>query len=262
MARINNMRIPEPEKSKGWMGKNCNPRKEDKSTAWEGTVVQQVEYSRRMKINFFAIESALPAQLAWGHFAMLGVVRNPLKLMVSHCKWGGLKPNKCVEEWNNRHIFVYINKARHTITHQAIKKRKENFGVGNLISRGPYGQFGVPVYPVQNENEDWTANKRTKNFSEKDLDQAKHRLRRFSLVLVLERLHEAGPLLEAHFGWKKINTTTHRSGSHGNGTNALSHLNQSKLEALKSKLKLDFMLYEYASDLFDQQLELLARPPS
>ena len=136
MARINNMRIPEPEKSKGWMGKNCNPRKEDKSTAWEGTVVQQVEYSRRMKINFFAIESALPAQLAWGHFAMLGVVRNPLKLMVSHCKWGGLKPNKCVEEWNNRHIFVYINKARHTITHQAIKKRKENERRGRNESRG------------------------------------------------------------------------------------------------------------------------------
>jgi hypothetical protein len=220
MARANNMRIPEEEKSKGWMGKNCNPRKADKSTAWEGTAAQQVAYSRRKRINFFAVETALPAQLAWGQFAMLGIVRNPLKLMVSHCKWGGVKPNMCVEHWENRHIFVYIHRYLES-----------------------------------------TARRNSKKFTEEDLDQAKRRLQRFSLVLVLERLHEAGPLLEAHFGWKETNTATYRSGSHGNGNNTLSHLNQSTFEALKKKSKLDFMLYEYASDLFDQQLELLARPP-
>ena len=214
------MRIPKEEKSKGWMGKNCNPRKADKSTAWEGTAAQQVAYSRRERINFFAIESALPVQLAWGQFAMLGVVRNPVKLMISHCKWGGVKPNKCVEQWENRHIFVYIHKYQ------------ESKGSGN-----------------------------SKKFTEKDLDQAKRRLQRFSLVLVLERMHEAGPLLEAHFGWKKNNTATYRSGTQGHYNKTLSHFNQSTLEAIKKKSMLDFKFYQYASDLFDQQLELLARPP-
>jgi hypothetical protein len=218
LAKANKMRIPPEAKSKGWMGKNCNPRKVDKPTAWEGTVAEQLRYQKRENINFLAIEMALPAQLAWGHFAMFGMVRDPVKLMISHCKWGGVRPNKCVEDWTERQIFVYVNRAL-----------------------GPE-RAGKP-YTAQN------------------LDQAKHRLRRFSLIVPLERLGEAGPLLRAHFGWQHTNATAFRTGTRGKSL-ALTKMTPEMLAKLRNQTRLDHQLYDYACMLFDQQTELLAKSPS
>ena len=91
--------------------------------------------------------------------------------------------------------------------------------------------------------------------------RAKHRLRRFSLIVPLERLGEAGPLLRAHFGWQHTNATAFRTGTRGKSL-ALTKMTPEMLAKLRNQTRLDHQLYDYACMLFDQQTELLAKSPS
>ena len=89
---------------------------------------------------------------------MMGVVRQPLSLMVSHCGVGQKgKVNDCVKEWGNRLLNLYYIKAARSESREPELK--------SLVD-------------------------------EKYLQRAKERLERFSLVLPLERLNDAGPLLK------------------------------------------------------------------
>ena len=56
MAQGSDVRIPPPETSRGWMGKNCNPRKVDKWRAWQAPPDVMVQYARRLGVQFYAIE--------------------------------------------------------------------------------------------------------------------------------------------------------------------------------------------------------------
>lgn len=214
MAKMNKMRVPAVEKSKKWMGKNCNPRFADKQNAWLGSAEDLVQYSRREKFRFMAIEMILPPELAWGHFAYLGIVRDPLRLLVSNTGWRGKDPpNHHVLRYDNRMVQIYSSTVP-----------------------GPTSNGGI---------------------TGKHLSKAKERLCRFSLVLVTERLSEAGELLTSHFGWKLNNATQFRSGTHAK-FNPLKVASEESMNVLRRKTIFDSQLYEFANSLFDRQLELLA----
>lgn len=186
-----------------------------------------VEYARKLQLQFYAIESALPPNLPWGHFAMLGVVRKPLGLMISHCGAGLGKRNKCVDSYGNRLMQLYFSKAA-------------------------WQMGGGKTAPVD---------------TEKNLKLLKERLDRFSLVLILERFGEAGPLLAARFGWKKTNTSKYRSGTHRNSQAHPTHYQKKPLDiilsdaefnaTIHSRTAMDHEIYHHANVLFDRQLKLL-----
>lgn len=194
-----------------------------------------VTYAKRLSLQFYAIESAIPQDLPWGQVAMMGVVRQPLSLMVSHCGIGqGGKINACVKGWGNRLLNLYYVKAA----------RKQEPGLQNLADR-------------------------------KYLDMAKERLERFSLVLPLERLNDAGPLLEARFGWKHNDAREYRSGTHSKNASATPATYQKKpldiimsdpqvAKSLKEQSALDHELYAFACELFERQLYILqyGTPPT
>ena len=67
MARASGMRIPTPETSGGWMGKNCNPRKRDKYRSWQARPDDMVAYARTHRpepVQFYAIEVGFESSAA------------------------------------------------------------------------------------------------------------------------------------------------------------------------------------------------------
>ena len=158
---------------------------------WDATDPSQItEYIKKKGgLQFFAVESALPQAVPWGQVALMGVVRQPLSLMVSHCGVGaGGKVNNCVQGWGNRLLNLYYIKTA----------RLQDPNVDHLDKR-------------------------------KYLELGKERLDRFSLVFPLERLNDAGPLFEARFGWKHNDAREYRSGTHSKNSSATPATYQKKV---------------------------------
>ena len=99
------------------------------------------------------------------------------------------------------------------------------------------------------------------------LKLARDRLDRFSLVLLTERLGDAGPLLEARFGWTEHDAAAYRAGTHSHTVATPTQYQAKPLDVLLSNTKLrdqllkqtelDRNFYNHAEDIFDKQLRLL-----
>ena len=131
LARANGMRTQRNvAHSAAWAGHNCNPTKEDAFDANKGLPEAAVAYAARMRGSgaaagvvregapalggggsfFFANEGRLPAALAFGSFAFVAVIREPLRLAVS--LYGARADAARLATYNNRQLSLFIGGAR------------------------------------------------------------------------------------------------------------------------------------------------------
>lgn len=242
LAKQSKVMVPAMAQSSSWMGKNCNPKAEDRRRAWEAAPSELVAYARTSHprvLNFYAIECRLPATLPWGQFALLGVMRQPMRHMFSNCF--GLKP-RCLRNYHNRQLALYV---------------------GCAISFGIHGNESA-VPPVPPTSLQCNADKfdQLRPMTREHLEAGKRRIERFSLVIPTERLGDAQPLLSDKFGWRASSATRYRGGT---------RVRASEYDQLEARLRkagtlhahvlanqaLDTELYAHAVALFDAELAVL-----
>jgi len=242
MAKANDLRVPKESVLKvdraSITGKNCNPSNAEAAAAWYGSAHWQLAYTRQTKVQFFANEKFLQSSLPWGRMGFITVLRHPLERLVSHFYHFG--PNcKPKVPATNFEDFVECSEK-------------------NIMVRRLCGCLGDPqLVGCGNATKGMITDL---EMTSAHLECAKDRLRRFTVVLIMDALSVAGDLLRERLGWKLADFDKLRSGT----SNQISVEDLYKVyPTVKVKMaahhKLDMELYEYAKILACRSLFLLGK---
>ena len=175
-------------------GRNCNPVFIDRHDAWGGNGPQaMLAYARERGLDMFAMETTRPSVLPWGGLALLVVVRHPLHRLMSRCS--RLKALLQPAASNQSRWMSWSRGGADSAplsAASAISLRECMCQVrGTLVE----DLAGVPGGGVDRREQ------RPSHVSRADVSRACRFLERASVVLVTDRLAEAGALLHASFGW-------------------------------------------------------------
>lgn len=272
VAVLSGARIPSD--ASGGAKADCSPRAAERPRAWHGLPEAAVAYADHFRVAFYAAEQRLPAALAFTRFAFVGIVRDPLAAIA-----GGTEGDpKRVKQYVDRQVSHYVGcaqsvdqllgrakleaSAHRTGRTRTLPHYRRGFEYDAALERdvpeGARSNAGVRHKPnCAQALVDFHRPTRD------DLEAAKRRLDRFSLVLPLERLAEAGPLLAAKFGYGNVAPVTLWNYT------AASEPEAAVLAAVKAKTPtiytamrrntaLDRELHAYAGCLLDKALEALA----
>lgn len=281
LAKVNNMRVPPEETSAAWTGKNCNPRREDFNRALYSLPSTQAAYASELRVTFYANEWRLPAALSFGTFAFLGVMRDPLHLVMSNMGNNVAK----YASYGNRQLSIYIGCAasvRHALAGGAPKPAHYALGdeytraVGEepvvdgadarrrLLPRRSAGQRGRAAKAPSTAHINCD-HRTAADLTRQDLEAAKRRLQRFSLVVPTERIRDAMPLFADKFGWTAPYV---RAGTRKESEGKRIDPYKSSIDKLKANAQLyaqylrsttlDHELYAYGVELFEAELAALA----
>lgn len=318
LARANGMRTQRNvAHSAAWAGHNCNPTKEDAFDANKGLPEAAVAYAARMRGSgpaagvvregaaalggggsfFFANEGRLPAALAFGSFAFVAVIREPLRLAVS--LYGAKADAARLATYNNRQLSLFIGCAasvqrlvdagKATAETQLasfeygyrrrLAREKKLSRPGDAARGLPTGRASDAFRGAKNSNKALTRAAAKEEASRANCDQstaadlgdadlaaAKLRVGRFSLVVPTERLRDAMPLFEAKFGWRPrtyARAGTHKGAASDYDAGALARVRSDPAlaAAFAAASALDRDLYAYALAAFEAQLAALAPDP-
>ena len=318
LARANGMRTQRNvAHSAAWAGHNCNPTKEDAFDANKGLPEAAVAYAARMRgpgpaagvvregaaapggggSFFFANEGRLPAALAFGSFAFVAVIREPLRLAVS--LYGAKADAARLATYNNRQLSLFIGCAasvqrlvdagKATAETQLasfeygdrrrLAREKKLSRPGDAARGLPTGRASDAFRGAKNSNKALTRAAAKEEASRANCDQstaadlgdadlaaAKLRVGRFSLVVPTERLRDALPLFEAKFGWRPrtyARAGTHKGAASDYDAGALARVRSDPAlaAAFAAASALDRDLYAYALAAFEAQLAALAPDP-
>ena len=94
LAKASNLTVPitySPEGYSGLAGKNCNPSPNHLTAAWTGTADEQYRYASSLRLDFYAHEKFLNAELAWGRMAFVAIIRHPFDRLLSNGRHDGMK---------------------------------------------------------------------------------------------------------------------------------------------------------------------------
>ena len=318
LARANGMRTQRNvAHSAAWAGHNCNPTKEDAFDANKGLPEAALAYAARMRGSgpaagvvregaaalggggsfFFANEGRLPAALAFGSFAFVAVIREPLRLAVS--LYGAKADAARLATYNNRQLSLFIGCAasvqrlvdagKATAETQLasfeygyrrrLAREKKLSRPGDAARGLPTGRASDAFRGAKNSNKALTRAAAKEEASRANCDQstaadlgdadlaaAKLRVGRFSLVVPTERLRDAMPLFEAKFGWRPrtyARAGTHKGAASDYDAGALARVRSDPAlaAAFAAASALDRDLYAYALAAFEAQLAAVAPDP-
>ena len=318
LARANGMRTQRNvAHSAAWAGHNCNPTKEDAFDANKGLPEAALAYAARMRGSgpaagvvregaaalggggsfFFANEGRLPAALAFGSFAFVAVIREPLRLAGS--LYGAKADAARLATYNNRQLSLFIGCAasvqrlvdagKATAETQLasfeygyrrrLAREKKLSRPGDAARGLPTGRASDAFRGAKNSNKALTRAAAKEEASRANCDQstaadlgdadlaaAKLRVGRFSLVVPTERLRDAMPLFEAKFGWRPrtyARAGTHKGAASDYDAGALARVRSDPAlaAAFAAASALDRDLYAYALAAFEAQLAAVAPDP-
>ncbi len=246
---------------------------------------------------FFANEGRLPAALAFGSFAFVAVIREPLRLAVS--LYGAKADAARLATYNNRQLSLFIGCAasvqrlvdagKATAETQLasfeygyrrrLAREKKLSRPGDAARGLPTGRASDAFRGAKNSNKALTRAAAKEEASRANCDQstaadlgdadlaaAKLRVGRFSLVVPTERLRDAMPLFEAKFGWRPrtyARAGTHKGAASDYDAGALARVRSDPAlaAAFAAASALDRDLYAYALAAFEAQLAALAPDP-
>jgi len=240
-----------------WFSKNCNPTWADKDVAsgYAGGPAL-VAYAQRLHIGFVGNEYAVPQQMPWEAFDVVSLVRDPLQLTLSLCDIAQLG-NQSVNQ------SIPVAKLKRCLAKRDIPDYQVRRYAG--CSLPTWGECRASI------------EKNATAASEDDLGRALKFLARSRLVLLTERLHEAGCLLARALHWSATDTSALRVGAdklafstshsaHSDIPNrvleaAIAATEPAVLESLRRATALDQRLHEHARKRFHQDLSRCKPPP-
>ena len=254
-------------------GKNCNPVFVDRHDAWGGNGPDaMLSYAVERKLDFFAMETTRPSILPWGSIALLVVVRHPLHRLMSRCSRlkALLQPSANYTRW-----LPWRDRAGNAAPLSA--ESEESLRECACQVRGTLVEelAGAPGGGADRRVARGARVRRA------DVARASRFLERASIVLVTDRLNEAGALLNSSFGWRSgvprlspaaaqfarsRNSLAFRPGrrlssSNGDDTAALHARFERAAPAMHalfiSETRLELSVYQYASRIFDTRLKHL-----
>lgn len=251
VAKENRLAVPavySPSSYSGIAGKNCNPSPQHIAMAWSGSAGDQALYAHAMGHDLFAHEKYLPAELAFGEMAFLGILRHPFDRYLSGGKHTGFK---CIPKYDRR--TKQLTKTRGKDFHEYVQCGEDNFMVRRIC-----GCLGSPKAEVCGDHSPDALHEsefRKIPMTRKHLECAKARLDRFSVVLVTEMMDQAPAILSAKFGWSVTSMESLRGGT-ASGSNALQEFKNEPhtVKALAERHELDLELYKHAVTLMCRQL--------
>ena len=249
---------------------HCVPRHPERARSWHGLPEAAAYYAAHFRVGFLEIHTRLPAALAFTRFAFVGVVRDPL-----HAVAGGTEGDPArVKQYVNRQLGHYIGCAA-TIAQVFAKagaaeatirtgatRTLPHYRVGFEFRGGDERYVDVPDgdYAEQRARHRPNCAQAVLDFhrpTRDDLDAAKRRLDRFSVVAPLDRLAELAPLLKAKFGYgdvsalARFNYTAYSQPELAILAKVDGHI----AAAFRRNTDLDRELYAYAGRLLDAQLQ-------
>ena len=247
LARLNGVAAPEeaPEES-GVFGRNCNPGSADAPRIWKGSAAAQAAYLRAGAYRFVANELALPPELAWGAARYVVVVRHPYALALARFRGSPMY----TRSFDDGRFAAFLSRGP-----------GRGGGVSNVMTRQLCGCLDAPQTAECGVGA-WSEAK-IREFKLLALDHrhvacAKARLDRFSLVLVTELLHAAGPLIARELGWSRLDLLARKVNRQAGCDARQLYANDSVVAAgMAAQYGLDLELYAHARARFCRDLAAL-----
>lgn len=263
LAIANGLCTPQPQDTMqdrtSWFSKNCNPAFADRDAA-SGYLGGRrlLAYAQRRRIRFLANEYAMPAAMPWNALTVVALVRDPLHLTLTLCS-----------EWREPHVEPLAPGMPRTDASASVAMLREcvrNEPMRNYQVRRYAGCWALSWEACHDKNE-----RKAAAMGERHLRRALRFLERASLVLVTERLGEAGPLIARVLDWRATDTAALRAGrrrfAYHATHSAHSDVNRTRLEGylaevagaallhgVREATALDRALHAHAVQRFDRNL--------
>ena len=291
LAKANNLIVPAaytPIRYNGIAGKNCNPSPLHLSAAWSGGVNDQKIYVKALALDFYAHEKFLPRELPFGDVAFVTILRHPFDRLLSEGKHTGFKclPTLQRKEMSfldshrtsiasqfstESNAFTYYSKRVHSF-HEYIECGEINPMVrrfcgclGTLEAKGAANSPKAIACGDKSQGAIPDPLFRATVVTRRNLECAKRRLERFSVVMVTEMMFDdAAPTLLKHIlGWNVLNVAGMRGGT-SRQSNALEEFKHEPdtIRKLYKYHQLDLELYEHAKSLMCRALAKVKKQKS
>ena len=263
LASCNTRIAPVKREGPGRTGKNCNPHSHNLARAYGyGNGSLMLQYATSTRVGFWGYElptsigPAVPAALPWLELDVIAMVRDPFKLFLSH------RLCNCLPRSNRTGMCMWVREL--PVYRRWCTSSNASEDVFSVEAARPFvsnpqtrGYAGCDALSAVNSTLPCYGKQALSAISQleigaADLSVALAKLRLCTVVLVTERLSEAGPLLHHRLGWSFVNMSLALGNSKGGGeANGVAPVSQASFEKANY---LDLQLYDTAARLFQEQL--------